>query len=59
MKVISSTDNKYLGMEVPQIKVGDVVQLQNYEFEVQFIHELSNGHICFGNTNYQFEISQE
>lgn len=59
MKVISSTDNKYLGMEVPQIKVGDVVQLQNYEFEVQFIHELSNGNTCFGNTNYQFEISQE
>lgn len=46
-------------MEVPQIKVGDIVQLDNIEFEVQFIHELSNGHTCFGNVNYQFEISQE
>ena len=59
MKVISSTDNKYLGMEVPTIKIGDVVELEGYTFEVQFIHELSNGHVCFGNTNYQFEISQE
>jgi DNA-dependent RNA polymerase auxiliary subunit epsilon len=59
MRVISSTDNKYLGMEVPQIKVGDIVQLNGYEFEVTFVHQLSNGHVCFGNTNYQFEISQE
>ena len=59
MKVISSTDNKYLGMEVPEVNIGDLVELEGYQFEVQFIHQLSNGHICFGNTNYQFEISQE
>ena len=59
MKVISSTDNKYLGMEVPNIQIGDIVELEGYQFEVQFIHELSNGNVCFGNTNYQFEISQE
>jgi DNA-dependent RNA polymerase auxiliary subunit epsilon len=59
MKVISSTDNKYLGMEVPEIKIGDIVELDGYQFEVQFIHQLSNGHVCFGNPNYQFEISQE
>jgi DNA-dependent RNA polymerase auxiliary subunit epsilon len=59
MKVISSSDNKYLGMEVPEINIGDIVELEGYQFEVQFIHQLSNGHVCFGNPNYQFEISQE
>ena len=59
MRVISSTDNKYLGMEVPEVKVGDTIDLNGYQFEVQFIHQLSNGNTCFGNNNYQFEISQE
>ena len=46
-------------MEVPEINLGDIVDLNGYQFEVQFIHQLSNGNVCFGNTNYQFEISQE
>jgi hypothetical protein len=59
MKVISSTDNKYLGMQVPEISVGDTVALKDYTFEVQFIRMLENGNLLVGNPNYQFELSQE
>lgn len=59
MKVISSTDNKYLGMEVPEINIGDTVALEDYTFEVQFIRRLENGSLLVGNPNYQFELSQE
>ena len=59
MRVISSTDNKYLGYEVQEIKVGDIIELDTYTFEVQFVHTLADGNICVGNTNYQFELSQE
>lgn len=59
MKVVSSTDNKYLGMEVQEIKLGKSITLENITFEVQFIRSLENGNLIVGNPNYQFEISKE
>ena len=56
MRVISSTDNKYLGYEVQEIKVGDIIELEDYTFEVQFIRRLENGSLLVGNPNYQFEL---
>ena len=59
MVIVSSTDNKYLGYEVKEINIGDTVELEDYTFEVQIIHELENGNLIVGNSNYQFELSQE
>jgi hypothetical protein len=54
MKVISSTDRKYLGSDLPDdLKVGDLVSLADFTFVVQFVRRLDDGRICVGSPNYQ------
>lgn len=60
MIIVSSTDNKYLGYEVKEFNIGVTnVELEDYTFEVQIINTLENGNLIVGNSNYQFELSQE
>ena len=59
MRVITTTDNKYLGMQVPTPTIGDTFTLDGCQFNIEFIHALANGDLCVGNNNYQFELSQE
>ena len=59
MKITSSSDNKYIGMEVPDIQIGDTIKLEYYTFTVQFRTILDDGGVRVGNPNYQIEISQE
>jgi hypothetical protein len=53
MNVISTTDGKYIGAEVPDnIVVGDFVVLGDDKIEVHFLRRLENGRVCFGNSNF-------
>lgn len=59
MFVISSTDGKYIGMEVPKgTKVGDTVLLDDFEFSVQNVFALENGHVLLASPNYQLELEE-
>lgn len=58
MRIATSTDNKYLGKEIDPPVIGAIINLDGFQFEVQFIHPLENGNVCVGNTNYQFEIKE-
>jgi hypothetical protein len=59
MKVISTTDNKYLGEEIASnVKVGDNISINDVSINIQFIFTLENGNICIGNTNYQLECKE-
>lgn len=59
MIIIKTTDGKYLGREIPTIPTpGDVIALGDFEFQVQFVKELENKHVAFGNTNYQIECEE-
>lgn len=60
MKVISSTDNKYLGNEISDnVSLGEVISLGDFSFEVQRIQKLENGDVILSNPNYQLIIEQE
>lgn len=57
MYVVSSTDGKYLGAEVPEgLKVGDTVSFGDFEFEITFLSSLESGHLAVGSPNYQIEL---
>lgn len=59
MVVISSTDGKYIGQEVPDnTKRGDTILLDDFEFSVQFVFKLENGNIRLVSPNYQLEIEE-
>lgn len=59
MIIVRSTDNKYLGTELPgSIAQGDEVLLGDFVFEVEFIRPLENGNLNIGNVNYQIEIKE-
>lgn len=59
MRVMITTDNKYLGMEIPnEITPGDSISLGDFSLEVQFVHRLENGNLCVGNSNYQLECEE-
>ncbi len=59
MFIISSTDYKYLGKEIQKsIKIGDIIQFDDFELDVQFIKNLENGNVAIGNFNYQLECKE-
>ena len=59
MVIVRSTDNKYLGTEVPgSVQKGDLISLGDFVFEVDFVRTLENGNITIGNVNYQLEIKE-
>ena len=59
MQVTASTDNKYTGKEVqPDLLLGQMIALGDFQFEIQYIRRLENGNIAVGNTNYQIECKE-
>lgn len=58
MKILRSTDNKYIGTELPVLSKGDVISLGDFEFVVEHVKALSNGNISAGNFNYQLECEE-
>lgn len=57
MKVVSSTDAKYLGSEVTSdLILGDSVTFGDFTFEIMFVKTLENGNILIGSPNYQIEL---
>lgn len=59
MKIISTTDGKYMGHEIPSnIQPGDTIALGDYEFQVQYVHHLENGNYAVGNANYQLQCEE-
>lgn len=53
MRIKSSTDGKYVGEELNKPKIGDVVELGDFDLEVQFVHEMEDGSLMVGFPNYQ------
>jgi len=54
MKIISSTDNKFIGKDIDiNIKTGSTVNLDDYVFVIQNISILENGLVALSNYNYQ------
>lgn len=54
MKIISSTDGKYVGQTIQdEVKIGDLISLFDFEFEVQYVIELTDNRISVGFPNYQ------
>lgn len=59
MKIVTSTDGKYVGTEVPSsVQVGEVVALGDFILEVQFVKVLEDGRVCVGNPNYQIVLEE-
>ena len=59
MHIIASTDNKYLGKEIPgPVQIGDIVQFDDFLFEITKINKLENGNTLFSNTNYQLQCEE-
>lgn len=59
MHIIASTDNKYLGKEIPDsTAVGDIIEFGDFIFEVQKINKLFSGNTLFSNTNYQLQCEE-
>lgn len=59
MKVIKTTDGKFLGFDLPDdLKVGDSVSLGDFQFQVMFDYRLKEGHRCVGSPNYQLECEE-
>lgn len=60
MKVISSTDRKYLGAELQQnLEVGAEVAFDDgFSFIISFKRNLENGHTVLGSPNYQLELEE-
>jgi hypothetical protein len=56
MKIISSTDGKYIGADMAVPQVGDLVNLGDFQLAVQFVRELEDGRICLGFPNYQLVL---
>lgn len=54
MKVIKTTDGKYLGHNLPdELKVGDIVDFQDFSFQIMFVRRLDNHQLTLGSPNYQ------
>ena len=58
MKIISSTDNKYIGMDIPEVSKGDTITLLDFQFYVEFKRTLENGNITLGNQNFQLQCEE-
>lgn len=59
MKVVSTTDGKYVGEEIKDdIKVGDSIHFDDVEIPIQFIYRLETGNIRLGSPNYQLELEE-
>lgn len=54
MRIITSTDYKYIGKEVPNsTQVGDIIKLGDFDFQIVSIRKLENGLVSLSNINYQ------
>lgn len=53
MRIISSTDNRYLGQVIPDVNTGDTVDLGGFNFYVEVKRTLETGQILLSNVNYQ------
>lgn len=56
MVVVSSTDHKYLGAEVPDLEVGDTVSFDDFLFVVMSKMKLANKNTVLCSPNYQLEL---
>lgn len=55
MRIVTTTDGRHLGTEVPVVNIGDSIDLDGFSFEVQEIKTLENGNTRLSNFNYQLE----
>lgn len=59
MRIVMSTDNKYIGHEVSSdFNPGDLITLGDFIIPVQYIRRLDNGHVSIVSTNYQLECEE-
>lgn len=59
MRIITSTDYKYIGKELPNSTgQGDVVMLDDFEFHIILKKNLQNGLVLLANTNYQLQCEE-
>lgn len=53
MKVVASTDGKYLAKEVTEPLVGETVNLDDFQLLVAYKFTTTDGDVAIGNANYQ------
>ncbi len=59
MKISKTTDSRHLGVNIEQEpSVGDVLALDDFQFEVQQKIALDNGNLLLSNPNYQLELEE-
>lgn len=55
MRIIKTPDGYHLGVTIPDLNTGDVLDLSGYTFVVEKRFVLEDGHIVLSNTNYSLE----
>ena len=62
MRIVRTTDGRHVGrvllrssVEATSLNTGDVVDIDGFAFEVQYIKTLENGNLLLSNPNYQLE----
>jgi hypothetical protein len=55
MRILKTTDGLHLGVSIPDLNTGDVLDLNGFEFVVEVLKTLDNGHIVLSNFNYSLE----
>ena len=58
MKVLKTTDGQHLGRLLPDLNIGDAIDIDGFLFEVQTKTVLSSGHVLLANPNYQLECEE-
>jgi len=59
MKIVASTDLKYLGTDIsPDVQVGDTLVLGDFNLYVEFIKYLEDNRIALGNNNYILTLEE-
>ena len=58
MRIVRTTDGRYLGLEIEALNSGDTLELAGFIFEAQFVKSLENGNTLFSNPNYQIECEE-
>ena len=58
MRIVRTTDNNHIGVEIQGVNREDVIDLAGFLFEVQSIKILENGNLLLSNPNYQLECEE-
>lgn len=55
MKIIKTTDSKYLGREIENFEIGDTIELDEFEFEVVQMKQTATMTVL-SNSNYIIKL---